>query len=180
VGAVKLRIITGIIPALFEILSIDGMSITISRVTGDDVEALVESVAGLFMEDGGRHDGFMDTGWPEREGAGYYAGLIGDESCLLVLARDGERVVGHLVGKLAEPGSLRTARFAILESIRVAPDERNEGVGTRLVAEFWAWARSHDAEQASVSAFAANTGAQRFYTRHGFTPHAITMRAPVR
>ena len=157
------------------------MTVTISKVvTRADLEALVESVAALFVEDGGRHDEVMDTQWPAREGLDYYGGLAGDQACLLAMAHDDERPVGHLVGKLLEPAALRTARFAVLESMRVAPQHRRLGIGKQLVAQFLAWARDHHAERASVTAFAGNTGAQRFYARHGFAPHAVTMRSPLR
>jgi GNAT superfamily N-acetyltransferase len=155
------------------------VAISISAAGPGDVDAVVASVAGLFQEDGGRHDAFMLVDWPEREGAAHYRGIVDDPATLLVLARDGGRVVGHLVGKLSEPSAIRTGRFAVLESMRVAPDARGRGIGTRLVAEFFAWARESGAERASVTAFAANDGAQRFYARHGFAPHAVTFRAAV-
>jgi GNAT superfamily N-acetyltransferase len=46
-----------------------------------------------------------------------------------------------------------------------------------LVDHFLDWARRHGAQQAGVTAFAANQGAQRLYGRHGFDPITITMRA---
>ncbi len=96
----------------------------------------------------------------------------------LAVARDGDLIVGHLVGKLVGPDSIRLARLAVLESLRVRPDRRGQGVGGLLAAEFFASARRHRAEQASVTAFAANDGARRFYARHGFAPASIVMRAP--
>ena len=150
-----------------------------STARAEEIDALVASVHGLFQEDAGRHDRFMDTRWPMREGVAYYAGLVDDAHCLLALARDGDRVVGHLVGKLIEPDSIRQARFAVIESMRVQPQFRGQETGSLLVQEFFAWARRHGAVHASVTAFAANEGAHRFYTRHGFTPMSVTMRAPV-
>jgi GNAT superfamily N-acetyltransferase len=150
---------------------------TVNTATQDDIDALVTSVAGLFAEDGARHDSLMDAGWPAREGASYYTALIGDKMCLVTLARlDGE-VIGHLIGRLSGPDALRTGRIAVLESMRVAPGSRGTGVGSLLVENFLAWARDHDAAQASVTAFAANQTAQRFYERHGFVPKSITSRA---
>jgi GNAT superfamily N-acetyltransferase len=150
---------------------------TVNTATQDDIDALVTSVAGLFAEDGARHDSLMDAGWPSREGAAYYTALIGDKTCLVTLARlDGE-VIGHLIGRLSGPDALRTGRIAVLESMRVAPGSRGTGVGSLLVENFLAWARDHDAAQASVTAFAANQTAQRFYERHGFIPKSITSRA---
>jgi len=153
--------------------------ISVSAARAADIDAFVASVDGLFHEDGGRHDPFLDTGWPAQEGSAYYAGIVDDPNCLLAVAWDGDRVVGHLVGKLVGPDSIRLARFAVLESIRVDPDTRGQGVGSLLVAEFLAWARRNEAAVASVTAYAANDGAQRFYARHGFAPGSVTMRAPL-
>jgi ribosomal protein S18 acetylase RimI-like enzyme len=148
----------------------------IDVATPDDIDDLVASVAGLFIEDGGRYDSTMDTTWPSRGGAAYYGGLVGDKTCLLTLARDGERTVGHLVGKLRAPDDLHTVTIAVLESIRVDPGVRSRGVGTALVSHFVGWAQANDARRASVTAFAANEKAQRFYRRHGFTPMSVTSR----
>ena len=141
-----------------------------------DLHEFVASVIGLFREDAGTHDPAMDVTWPVREGLEYYSGLLSDQTCLLAVARDGDRVVGHLVGKLLEPDSLRRQRFAVLESLRVDPGRRGSGIGGQLVDHFLDWARQRGAQQASVSAFAANQPAQRLYQRHGFVPMTVTMR----
>ncbi len=103
--------------------------ITVSAARLEDIEPFVASVVGLFQEDGGRHDRFLDTEWPVREGASYYASLVGDQACLLAVARDSDRVVGHLVGKLVGPDSMRLARFAVLESMRGAAGCSRDGRG---------------------------------------------------
>ena len=151
-------------------------SVTVTAAGRDDIDAFVASVTGLFREDAGEHDPTMDVQWPVREGTGYYSGVLSDGACLLAVARDGDRVVGHLVGKLLEPDSIRLQRIAVLESIRVDPACRNAGIGGLLVDHFLDWARQRQAQQASVTAFAANKAAQRFYDRYGFVPMSITMR----
>jgi GNAT superfamily N-acetyltransferase len=153
------------------------MTATVSPVTEGDIDALVVSVAGLFAEDAGRHDPTMDLRWPEREGVAYYSCLLGHEDCLLLLARDDDQAVGHLVGRLTGPDSLRTQRLAVLESMRVALGARRSGVGSLLVRHFFTWARDGGAEQASVTAYAANDAAMSFYARHGFSPKSVTSRA---
>ncbi|WIV55063.1 GNAT family N-acetyltransferase [Amycolatopsis nalaikhensis] len=146
---------------------------TVSVCSAEDLPALVASAAALFAEDGGRHDPFMDTSWPDREGPGYYAGLIADPDCLCLLARDGG---GHLVGKLSRPDPLRPGVVrAVLESIRVAPERRREGVGGALVDAFLAWARERGANEVSVTAFAGNEPALAFYDSHGFRPFLVTL-----
>ena len=150
--------------------------VTVQAASPDDLDALLESVAGLFREDAGQHDSLVDTGWPARDGAAYYSPLMSDPACLLVLARDGDRVIGHLVGRLSAPSPVRTGGLAVLESMRVAPDARRAGVGGLLVRHFFDWAREGGAEQASVTASAANHPARRFYARHGFIPQSVISR----
>jgi hypothetical protein len=75
-------------------------SLTVTAADRADLDDFVASVTGLFQEDAGAHDAVMDVSWPVREGHDYYGGLLADKASLLAVARDGDRVVGHLVGKL--------------------------------------------------------------------------------
>jgi hypothetical protein len=59
------------------------------------------------------------------------------------------------------PGHARDARL-------VCP--RGRGVGARLVEGFADWGRARGAARLQVGAYVANTGALRFYQRHGFAP----------
>ncbi len=151
-------------------------TITVHAATRDDLGALVASVAGLFREDGGQHDSSINVDWPAQQGAAYYSGLMNDRACLLALARDGDRVIGHLVGKLSRPSPIQTECIAVLESMRVEPAARRSGAGSLLVRHFFGWASERGAQQASVTAYAANDAAQRFYARHGFVPRSVTSR----
>ena len=152
-------------------------TVTVSAVGHDDIDALVTSVAGLFTEDAGRHDPIMNIGWPASEGNAYYSGLLSDPDCLLLLARHDSEVIGHLVGRLSEPNSMRSSLVAALESMRIAPSARRAGAGSLLVEHFFAWARERGARHAIVTAYAANDAAQRFYARHGFAPQSVISRA---
>jgi GNAT superfamily N-acetyltransferase len=157
--------------------------ITVRTAGPDTVDALVASVTELFREDAGQHDRHRDITWPSREGAAHYRGQLDEPACLLALAwqgdAGGDRPVGHLVGKLIGPDTMLLHRIAVLESVRVDPAVRGNGVGGQLVAEFFDWARRNDAVATSVTAYAANTAAQSFYQRHGFIPQSLTLRAPV-
>ena len=150
--------------------------VTVQAASPDDLDALLESVAGLFREDAGQHDSLVDTGWPARDGAAYYSPLMSAPACLLALARAGDRVIGHLIGRLRAPSPVRTGGLAVRESMRVAPDARRAGVGGLLVRRFFDWAREGGAEQVSVTASAANHPARRFYARHGFIPQSVISR----
>ena len=59
---------------------------------------------------------------------------------------------------------------AELVSTLVSSSWRGQGVGSRLVEDFVAWARERGASRLQVEAYIANDGALRFYRRHGFVP----------
>ena len=116
----------------------------------------------------------MDTGWPARDGAAYYRGLLGSALCLL--ARDGGEVVGHLVGRMSSSELRPGAKVAVLESMRVDASVRRGGVGSALVAEFTGWAEQNGATELRVTAFAGNEGALAFYRSCGFEAFEVTLR----
>lgn len=151
---------------------------TVRVVTADDVDQLVESVTNLFRDDAGQFDRFADTTWPQREGHTRYGALVDDPAWLQLLAYDDDdRVVGHLVGRVSEPTPTWPSRSAVLESLYVFADVRGQGVGALLVETFLEWAREQGAVYATVSAYAANERAQRFYQVNGFAPQSVTLQA---
>jgi len=152
--------------------------LVVIAATEKDRAAFVASVDGLFHEDAAAHDPYGDPEWAARGGGAYFTDLLTDPRAVPLLARDGDRAVGHLVGRVYEPDTLRAGTcVAVLESMRVDPASRGRGVGGRLVGAFFDWAREHGAVRAGVTAYAANGRAQRFYARHGFEPASVTLRA---
>jgi GNAT superfamily N-acetyltransferase len=152
--------------------------LVLTRATEDDRVAFLASVDALFHEDAGVKDPYGDPDWVIRGGAAYFTDLLTDPRAVPLLARDDGRAVGHLVGRVLEPDTLRPGTtVAVLESIRVAPEARGQGFGGRLIEAFFVWAREYGAVRAGVTAYAANEGAQRLYARHGFVPASVTLRA---
>jgi len=152
--------------------------LVVGPATEDDRAAFLASVDGLFHEDAAIHDPHGDPEWAARGGATYFTDLLADPRAVPLLARDGDGALGHLVGRVYEPDTLQPGTcVAVLESMRVVPAARGQGVGGRLVAAFFAWAKERGAVRAGVTAYAANERAQRFYARHGFVPASVTLRA---
>jgi ribosomal protein S18 acetylase RimI-like enzyme len=150
--------------------------ITIDVATRDDLAGIIASADALVATDAGRYDPTAtDLGWAARTGTGYATSLLADDNGLVLLARDGGTIAGHLVGRLHPPGSVHPIRVAELESIHVYPAYRRRGIGERLVDGFLAWAAGKGARRASVAAYAANEGAQRFYVRNGFLPKSVIL-----
>ena len=75
------------------------------------------------------------------------------------LAVEGEAVVGFLA---LEPGWV--------DHLYLEPSRTGEGIGTQLLDH----AKSVQPEGLDLWAFRSNTGARRFYERHGFTAVAFT------
>jgi GNAT superfamily N-acetyltransferase len=154
--------------------------VRVRRAEPGDVDALVDLCAGLFAEDAGRHDPTIDQGWPRREGRGYFMQVIADDRSLGIVAEVAGMAVGYLVGRTREPVDTRPIRVAVLEAMYVGPPHRRQGAGAALVERFRAWARECRADRLSVTAYAANTGAIRFYDREGFAPRSLSLEAPAR
>ncbi|MEL7100478.1 MAG: GNAT family N-acetyltransferase [Pseudomonadota bacterium] len=62
----------------------------------------------------------------------------------------------------ARPKGFLARDGAIIHALYVAPSARGQGLGTALLAQ------AQEANRLELWTFQANTGAQRFYTRHGF------------
>lgn len=155
------------------------LALELVRAAGPgDVEVLVALCAGLFVEDGGRRDVGMDTGWPERGGRRYFADVIAGDDSVGLVAEAGGAPAGYLVGRMAGPSDTRPLRVAVLESMYVRPERRRGGLGAALVAGFRAWAAGQGADRLSVTAYATNADAIRFYEREGFAPRSVTLEAP--
>lgn len=150
----------------------------VRTASSDDLDALVELCAGLFADDGGRHDPATDVSWPHREGRRYFSEAIDDGEALGIVAEVAGTPVAYLVGRMRPPGDTRPIRVAILESMYVQTAHRDRGIGAALVGEFRGWAHQMRAERLSVTAYAANVDAVRFYQREGFALRSLSLDAP--
>lgn len=153
---------------------------TVEAATADDLDVLVEQGAALFREDAGTYDTFIDFAWSVREGRADFERLIASDDCLVLVAREGETVVAHLVGytQAASPTRLPVT-YANLRSLYVEPDHRRRGAADQLTRAFIEWARAKGCAEAHVDSYARNEPAQRLYERHGFvvrsTASALTL-----
>ena len=87
----------------------------IDRATPDHVDGLVVLESMLFAEDAGRHDTFVDSTWPEREGCKDFERLLADPACIVLVAHDDERLIGSLVGYWSPSSPTRLP-------VRIQPD----------------------------------------------------------
>lgn len=153
-------------------------TVTIHHAEPTDLAGVQADVVALFTEDSGARDATISRDWPQSHAAAWLEDQMASERKVLLIARsDGQ--VGYLAGELLAPSAMRTVSVAVLVSMYVRPAFRGRGVGRRLVEAFGDWARERRAERMSVTAFAANTDAVRFYERFGFTPRQIQLETAV-
>jgi GNAT superfamily N-acetyltransferase len=147
----------------------------IRRGTVDDIPGLVASSTGLFAEDAGTRDDTMNIQWPAEFGAAAYTTILADPARAVFVADADGSVVGHLTAYVTEGSDIRPIRSATLMSMYVFPEHRSSGVGSRLVDAFKEWAASRGAQRLTVTAYAANSDAIRFYQRNGFAPMSLEL-----
>jgi GNAT superfamily N-acetyltransferase len=154
-----------------------GVEVRIRRADLQDVPSIVRLSEALFREDAGSRDPDMNLEWAAQEGRAYFVGLLGEvtAACWLAEAVPDRGIVGYLAARLREGDSLVPLRVAMLESMYVHDQTRGRGVGTQLVEHFLSWAREQGAVRASVTAYATNTDAVRFYEREGFYPKHLSL-----
>jgi GNAT superfamily N-acetyltransferase len=151
--------------------------IGVRRATTLDAAELVDSMAALFAEDAGTRDSTMNVDYPKQFGVQGFIELLEQPDKLVLVAEADARVVGHLTGRLDDPSPIRPVFVATLASMYVRPSHRGQGTGARLVDAFRTWARDQGAVRMSVTAYASNEGAVRFYRRQGFEPQSMVLEA---
>ena len=113
--------------------------------------------------------------WSERRAL--YRSLFGKPDTLLLLARDGDELIGYaLVHVLAVedtwiPDTWRTgARIAELESLAVTEERRGEGIGGALMDAVERELATRGLDDVMLGVLPGNAGAIRLYERRGFRP----------
>lgn len=144
------------------------VDIEVRRATASDIDAVRDSCAALFAEDGATRDRLRNREWPLTHGTQWCAELVADPDALVLVSTADDVVVGHLIGTFAAKSAMWVAPRAELVSMFVTRRWRGQGLGGRLVDDFQIWARRRGAVRLQVTAYVANEGALRFYRRNGF------------
>ena len=93
-------------------------------------------------------------------------------SDLIVGEQDGRIVATYQISYL--PGlSLKAARRAQVESVRVASDLRGRGIGAMMMADAETRSRAAGCSLIQLTTNSTRADAHRFYERLGFTPSHI-------
>jgi len=88
----------------------------------------------------------------------------------ILLALDGDRPVGGAAASLNTAGRWMMdgrRNISVLEDIRVHPNFRRAGIGTKLIHRVANWSRNHGCGQLMIETQNINVNACRFYTKQG-------------
>jgi ribosomal protein S18 acetylase RimI-like enzyme len=115
------------------------------------------------------------TTWRERQAL--YVQLFAERDPVLLLARDGDRVVGYgLAYAMVATGTWLADTWTTgelvgeIESLSVLPEYRGRGLGSRLLDELHRRLRGQGVTDFILGALPGNVDAIRLYERHGYRP----------
>jgi len=133
----------------------------IRRAERDDVEAIVAMYAADYLH-AGREPKTGD--W-----AGAFEEIARDSREMLVVAEEGERVIGTLQITWLRYLTYGGARVALVEAVHVAASERNRGVGAAMMRFAIDEAARRGCHRVQLTSNKQRKDAHRFYERLGFT-----------
>jgi len=136
----------------------DDMLIEVVRLTSDDATLLTNVADSVFDEaiDPGRADVFL-----------------ADSSHLLVVALDGDLVVGQCAAVITRHPDRPSDLY--LDDLAVTPSHQRQGIARRMVDEMIDWGRSLNCKTAWLLTGSDNAAARAFYEAQGAKAVPVTM-----
>jgi len=102
--------------------------------------------------------------------------LMKSENGLVMVALDGERVVGYSLSEIHEPmKGFKLEEFGYVHHIAITADYRQKGIGENMFDEILKWFRSKGIDRVELEVTARNQVAYSFWKKHGFTDYAHTL-----
>ena len=159
-----------------ETRAMDAAGVTIERPTMRDADAIVELWVALAA--GQRDYDSHLTAAPNRD---RIRESITRQIALseLQVARTEDRHVGFVMYAIEGSTFDRTATRGVIQNLYVVPDHRGRGIGSRLLEAAEADLRADGADVVGLEVMADNEAAQRFYARHGYEDHRVTLEKSV-
>ena len=124
--------------------------------------------------------------WPDEDAAQMAQeapGLLTQPDMLVVVARDGERVIGFAEAAIRRDyvNGCETSPVAFVEGIYVAPAQRRRGVARALIAAVEDWARQQGLSELASDALLDNAQSHAMHEALGFgeTERVVYFRKPL-
>jgi GNAT superfamily N-acetyltransferase len=110
--------------------------------------------------------------------AEYVTRLLTEPDALVLVALDGETVVGYALGKIdhLSPG-FRQRRYGLIADVAVTASARRAGLGGRFDDALRAWFREKGVRRVQLRAAADNEVSLAFWRKRGYHPLTVTLAA---
>jgi GNAT superfamily N-acetyltransferase len=139
----------------------------ITPATKEDIPQLAGLLHLLFSQEA---DFKPDAG---RQTRGLRQIIESPQSGIILVARSGAKIVG-MVTLLFTISTAEGGPVCWLEDMVVHPDQRGNGLGSRLLSAAIDHARRHGFLRITLLTDTGNSAARRFYQRHGFVESGMT------
>lgn len=98
----------------------------------------------------------------------------------VLVARDDATIAGFVTYYIEDGLYAEDATRGTIENVYVAPEHRNQGVGTRLLDAAERELEERGADVLNIAAMAQNTAARRLYESRDYTTHRVVMEKSTR
>jgi len=151
------------------------MDIIIRRASINDLAAVCELSQLLFDYERQFTDEFNMSWSHAKEGQEFFTKRIKSRKSFVLLAQDGNKLVGYILITLEKFSWRAFNPIADVVNLSVSHKYRGKGIGTTLFQKAKKLAIKRGAKRMSVSALTQNTRTLKFYQRQGFGNFNVTM-----
>lgn len=118
--------------------------------------------------------------WPHSpSGRDYFQNRLTQDNAICLIAQQNHKVIGYLVGFI-DTYSFRSHNPILeIENMLVIDTQRRQTIGTKLIQELKAWAKSKQVKRLKVQSLIHNTPAIKFYRKNNFAKSHIILEQEI-
>lgn len=154
------------------------MNIVIDFATINDLKDIQNLNLLLFKKEQKEYDKKLNVNWPfDEEGINYFTDCIKNENGCIIISKIDDKIIGYLAGriKINRNKSRNLKNQAEIGNMLVLEKYRNKKIGTKMVKEFFKWAKNKGIINIRVTASSKNKKALDFYRKNGFKDYNYTL-----
>jgi GNAT superfamily N-acetyltransferase len=122
-------------------------------------------------------DSLWNTNWPfEKEGIDWLKKEIAGANNITFLAIENNTIVGYLMSEVKNDIRFKSnLKKAEVTSLFLLDKFRSQGIGSKLINEFFTWAKKNHTKRVLVSTD-FTSDAVRFYKKNGFKEYGVELK----
>ncbi|MAG39417.1 hypothetical protein CMI41_00400 [Candidatus Pacearchaeota archaeon] len=156
----------------------EGLTIRKSEI--GDVNAIQDLNQQLFNNEISNFDDTLDGEWPANNKK-YFEDAINDENGLVLVAVDGDNIIGYLIGGIKEAGDYRNIQNILeIGNTFVIEEYRRMGIGKEMVEKLLDFARLKGVGRSKVLVSSSNEAAIKFYKKMGLMEYDLVLEGDIK